>query len=214
MKILQIIPYFYPAWAYGGPVRVAYELAKKLVELGHSVTVYTTDANDEKRRIRDTRGIKDINGIKIKYFKNLRNSVAHKHHLFISPAMILTVRKELHGFDIIHLHDYRTFQNIVVHCYAKKYGIPYILQAHGSVLPFFQKQKPKKIFDVLWGYKILKNASKVIALTKTEAEQYNKMGVDEDKIEIVPNGIDLSEYEDLPKRGVFRKKYLKASICL
>jgi glycosyltransferase involved in cell wall biosynthesis len=33
------------------------------------------------------------------------------------------------------------------------------------------------------------------------------MGVSEDKIEIVPNGIDLAEFENLPQRGEFRKKY-------
>ncbi len=37
-------------------------------------------------------------------------------------------------------------------------------------------------------------------------EGYRK-GVDEYKIEIVPNGIDLSEYENLPDKGIFRKKY-------
>ena len=206
MKILQIIPYF--AWAYGGPVRVVYDLAKKLVERGHSVTVYTTDANDEKSSFLDIiNKIKNINGIKIKYFKNMSNSVAHKHHLFISPAMILTVRRELRGFDVIHIHDYRTFQNIVVHRYANKYEIPYVIQTHGSVLPFFQKQGLKKIFDLFFGYRILRDASKVIALTNTEAEQYKRMGVDEDKIEIVPNGIDLSEYENLPEKGEFRRKY-------
>ena len=33
------------------------------------------------------------------------------------------------------------------------------------------------------------------------------MGLPENKIEIIPNGIDLSEYETLPERGKFRKKY-------
>jgi len=115
--------------------------------------------------------------------------------------------KGIQNFDVIHLHDSRCFQGIIAHHYARKYNIPYVLQAHGAVLPFFQKQQLKKIFDIVIGYKILKDASRVIALTKTEAEQYKKMGVDENKIEIVPNGIDLSEYENLPDRGVFRRKY-------
>ena len=33
------------------------------------------------------------------------------------------------------------------------------------------------------------------------------MGVDENKIEIIPNGIDLSEYQKLPPKGSFKKKY-------
>ena len=65
-----------------------------------------------------------------------------------------------------------------------------------------------KVFDLFFGYKILKDASKIIAVTKIEVEQYEKMDVDEDKIEIVPNGIDMSEYDNLPKKGKFRRKYL------
>ena len=33
------------------------------------------------------------------------------------------------------------------------------------------------------------------------------MGMDENQIEIVPNGIYLSEYEKLPDKGIFRNKY-------
>jgi len=40
-----------------------------------------------------------------------------------------------------------------------------------------------------------------------EAEQYKSMGVSENKIEIVPNGIDPSEFESLPQRGDFRRKW-------
>ena len=53
----------------------------------------------------------------------------------------------------------------------------------------------------------MRGASKVIALTKTEVEQYKKMGVDKNKIEIVPNGIDLSGYDNLPEKGEFRRRY-------
>ena len=44
MKILQVLPYFVPAWDYGGPVPVAYRFSENLVKRGHEVTVFTTDA--------------------------------------------------------------------------------------------------------------------------------------------------------------------------
>ena len=40
MHIAFVIPYFYPAWQYGGPPRVAYELARELVRREHKVTVF------------------------------------------------------------------------------------------------------------------------------------------------------------------------------
>ena len=105
------------------------------------------------------------------------------------------------------MHNFRSYQNNIVSRSAFKNNIPYVVQAHGSVLPFFEKQNLKKLYDFVWGHKILKDASKLIAVTKAEKDQYIKRGLSEDKIEIIPNGIDVSEYETLPERGRFRKKY-------
>ena len=57
-----------------------------------------------------------------------------------------------------------------------------------------------------FGYRFLRDASKVITLSQTEAEQYRVMGVPEEKIAVIPNGIDLSEYDDLPPKNSFKKK--------
>ena len=205
MNILQIIPYFLPAWSYGGPLQVAYRLSKEMVKRGHGVTVYTTDTLDANSRIEKKE--ETIDGIKVKRFKNLSNILAYKHNIFLSPGMLPTTSKELNGFDIIHMHEYRTIQNVIVHHYAKKYGIPYVLQAHGSIPRIMVKQRLKRMYDTTWGYKVLKDAAKVIALTETEAASYRSMGVREDKVKIVPNGIDSSEFENLPERGEFRRKY-------
>ena len=65
----------------------------------------------------------------------------------------------------------------------------------------------KNIFDKVFGFKILYGASKVFALTEVEKEQYLKMGVEEDRIEIVPLGINIEEYSNLPEGGIFREKF-------
>ncbi|GBL19513.1 hypothetical protein EMGBS3_12190 [Anaerolineaceae bacterium] len=50
MRILHVIPYFYPAWAYGGTCRAAWELARASVRQGLQVEVFTTDALDAQQR--------------------------------------------------------------------------------------------------------------------------------------------------------------------
>ena len=116
-------------------------------------------------------------------------------------------KEEVGKFDVIHLHEYRTFQNVVVSHYAKKCGVSYLLQAHGSLPREIQKKGLKRMFDAAFGYNLLRDASKAIALNQREVEQYQAMGLPEDKIEILPNGIDSSEIGDLPPKGCFRKKY-------
>ena len=210
MKILQVVPYFFVDWAggrEGNPVETVYGLSKALTKRGHQITIYTTDALSKGRRLKYRTETLNMHGIRVCEFKSLGGKLGQRYPIHISPAMIPMMAKQTAIFDIIHLHEYRTFQNIVAHHYAQKYGVPYVLQAHGSLTTFFQKGWLKRTFDTVWGYRILKDASRVIAVTKTEAEQYKSMGIRGDKIEIIPHGIDLSEFDNLPKKGEFRRKY-------
>lgn len=205
MKILQVIPYFVPAFECGGPVAVSYNIAKALVKKGHNVTVYTTNTLGAKGEI--DRKFEIIDGIHIKRFSNLYNSMAYRSRLFFTPTMFFEIKEEMKSFDIIHMHEYRTFQNIVVHHYARKYKIPYILQAHGSLPADSPKKRLKQAYDYSCGYKILRHSSKLLALTPKEVGQYQNMGITVDKITTIPNGIDLTEFQNLPARGIFRNKY-------
>lgn len=206
MKILQVTNFFKPSWDGGGPTKVCYDISKELVKNGHDVTVYTTDGFKSKLNV-ETNKCLDVDGIKTYYFKNISRYLARTLVLPIPYYLPMIAKRKLNEFDVIHIHEYRIVSAIVIHHYAKKYNVPYILQGHGSVLPTFERQKLKKIFDILFGYRILKDASKLIALTDAQVKQYIKMGVDKEKIEVVPNGIDWSEFASLPEKGQFRKKY-------
>jgi glycosyltransferase involved in cell wall biosynthesis len=117
------------------------------------------------------------------------------------------LRKEIKNFDIIHIHEHRTPLAVFVHYYAKKYDIPYVLQSHGSVLKIMRMDKLKTLFDKIFGYAILRDASKLIAVSNFEVDQYKQMNVPEEKITVIPNGIDLDSFKNLPPKGTFREKF-------
>jgi len=195
MNVLHVIPYFNPK--RGGDVNVCCMVAKELANKGNNVTIITTDYEFDKEY---ASSIKKVNIIPFRCFVNLS--------LFlISPSMINWLKKNLADFDVIHLHDFRTFQNILIWHYAKKYNIPYIIQAHGDLPYAGIKNRRKRAFDEMFGYPILNNASGLIALTATELEEYINMGAKKENIVIIPNGVDLSGFEILPKKGEFRKKF-------
>jgi glycosyltransferase involved in cell wall biosynthesis len=202
MRILQVISTFYPALAFGGPVKVAYDICTELAKRGHEVEVFTTNAYDQTYNFKPKFREQIMNGFKVTYFKN----ILRYSNLFISPEMIVELRKKLKEFDVVHTHFGRQAYDVVVGLFASRYGVPYVLQAHGSI-PRIEKRFRQCLYDAVFGYRILKNASKVIALSRVEAEQYMAMGVPDEKIAIIPNGIDLSEYAVLPSKGVFRKKF-------
>ncbi|MEM2930966.1 MAG: glycosyltransferase [Thermoproteota archaeon] len=206
MKILQVVPYFPPAYAFGGPVKIAYQISRELMKRGHEVVVYTSDVKNFNSRI-DGNYANELEGIKVYHFRNISMTLVRKLKLFITPQLVSRLKKDVRNFDIVHLHEYRTFQNVIIHYYTKRHGVPYILQAHGSIPRIGSWKKLKWIYDVLFGHILLRDASRVIALNSFEAEQYRAMGVSEEKIAIIPNGIDLSEYADLPPKGSFKSKY-------
>lgn len=195
MKILQVVPFLSPE--HGGSSTVPYHLSRELSKRGHEVTIFTSDYKVSQE------WIESLHQVKVYPFKTMLSWAK----FYVTPSIMKHVRKEIKHFDLIHMHNYRSFQNIVVHHYAKKHGVPYVLQAHGSLPRIMAKQKLKWIYDMFFEYRLLRDASKVIALTEMEAQQYRDMGSPEEKIEVIPNGIDLSEYNDLPERGAFKRKY-------
>ncbi len=195
MKILQVVPFFSPE--YGGSAVVPYYLAKELVKKGHEVDVFTSDYRLSQE------WIKSLRKVRVCSFRTWFRG----QQFYVTPGLIKQLRKDIRRYDVIHMHNHRSFQNIVLHHYATKHNVPYVLQAHGSLPRIMAKQRLKIIYDVFFGYRLLRDASKVIALSRMEAEQYKSAGVLEEKIAIIPNGIDLSEYANLPPRGAFRKKF-------
>lgn len=204
MKILQVTNFFKPSFEAGGVARVAYSISKCLIKQGHNVTVFTTNRSLIDIDVETNKPL-DVEGMKVYYFENLRKYFSVK----IPPIpyyLPFIVNKKIKDFDIIHIHEHRTLLAIIVHHYAKKYDVPYVIQPHGSVLPFFQKQGLKKVFDCIFGNRILNDASKVIAVSNTEVEQYVKINVPNEKITIVPNGLDNDAFNNLPENGTFRTK--------
>jgi len=199
MRILQVIPVF--SASFGGPVTVVRSISKELAKR-HEVTIYTTTAVDKRHNFRSSAFEVVSDGCHVNYFP--RVSVFGGFN--VSPTMARALKQSLRKYDVVHLHSWRHFQDLAVHHYARKCRVPYVLQTHGSLPRIMAGRRLKWIYDGLFGYRLLRDASKVIALSQTEAEQYMSMEVPEDKIEVIPNGIDLSEYSKLPPKGSFKKK--------
>ena len=212
MRILQAYSKFYPASASGGTVKLAYEICKELVIKQHEVTFYTSDAVDRNTKMKDTDLPTDVNGITVYYAKSLCYSQAWKYKIFIMPQLINIAKKEIQGFDVIHLHECRGFLPTVIHHYAKKYGVPYILDTHGS-LPRFAGGKRgvkwllKWLFDVVFGLQILRDADKCVAETELGVNEYEEFGIDKGKIALIPPPFDTEAFSKLPPYGLFCSRY-------
>jgi len=207
LKVLQVVPYFHPAWAYGGIPRVAYELSRELVGKGHDVTVYTTDVLDRHSRCADSGKEVSVAGIRARYFRNLSNSLAYDHQLFLPTGLCGVLRRSIRDFDILHLHGHRHLLNSAAHFYAVRCGKPYVLSGHGTVVRIERRVRAKRLFDKVLGDRVLRDAVRLVAVSEHEVGQYREMGADAKKVELIYNGIDVEAYGSLPERGGFRARY-------
>jgi len=204
MKILQVYQIFNPQVA-SGAAKVAFEISKELVERGHEVVFCASDMRDKFTR--GAYGFEITDGIAVRRFKTICPFLAKKLKIYITPKLNVLSSHFFGRFDVVHLHGYRSYQNIMCYLHCKRESTPYIVQAHGTLPASMAYKEFKLIYDKLFGCKLLRDASKVIALSHMEAGQYRDMGVPDGKIEIIPNGIDLSEYSDLPPKGSFKRKF-------
>jgi glycosyltransferase involved in cell wall biosynthesis len=200
MKILHVFDFFSPPG--GGTIDVIHKLSRALAEKDHEVTIYASDYK------LDQAYIDSLPGVKVFTF----HCIFSLGSFYIMPGIIKEAKNGLKNYDIIHLHCYRSFQNIVIRHYARKYGVPYIIDSHGS-LPRIAagEAKPKWLlrwlYDVVFGYRILEDAAGVIAENKFGLKEYESFGRKIKKAAIIPYFFATDDFAKLPPKGQFRKRF-------
>jgi len=206
MKVLQVISSFPPAYDYGGPPRSAHNLSKALVERGHDVTVFTTDALDAEQRVTITTNPETQDGIETFRFKNISNALSWKN-IPLAPGMMSGLFRKANHFDVVHTHEYRSFHTLFSHLVSQAYDIPHVLQPRGSI-PRFEESKLKSSFDKIAGQKIAYDADRIIASSHSESSQFDQVVPELRSADIshIPNGIEIEDYTELPTTGKFRRR--------
>jgi len=219
MKILFVQNRFYPA--IGGAERHTYLLSKYLAKKGHEVTVYTTTSLSKD----------DVLSIALSppFFVKLKIKANLPKEEFIEiftvkrfdmrlrfwsfnwiPEMFKKLKATAHEFDIIHAHGYHISSSLAGCYYAKKCKKPFILTAHDLIIPDdlpTDAKLFKKIYDKTFGRYLLKNSTRLIALTEDQIQQYAERGGDVSKIRIIPNGIELDKYRNAKTNPDIIAKY-------
>ena len=205
MRILHVTPYYYPAIKYGGPVQSIHSLNKYLVKRGIEVDVYTTNAGIEEKSSISDNYWNNLDNVKIKYF----NFLGYDQYN-LSPFLLVQLLKNVIQYDLIHVSlvwNFTVFSASIASILRKK---PYIISPRGTLNyeAINIKSRNKKFFYFkLIAQHYLKRASAIHFTTEDEKENVlNHLKLNNRNF-IVPNGIDIEEYKQLPQAGSFKKKY-------
>lgn len=165
-----------------GVGEVCYNLALELEKRGHTIKIFATSNFGENEKIR-SRNIEVYRYKKAFKFQNTDISLA----LFKEPLK--------HEIDVIHLQGTPFPGPIAGYIYAKKKRKPFVLSYHGDLVMEGSILKRIATFALSkYSYKIL-NEAKIITAVSTEYVNQSKILKRYiNKIKIIPNGINLSEY--------------------
>lgn len=202
LKIAQVTPYYYPS--VGGVAGVCQYLSEELVKLGHKVDVITARRDHKGRPKLNAPKYEVINGVNIFRYKSLINI----GHMSFFPSLIIHLISK--KYDVVHFHSYRHPLCDISALLGKIKSSVTILHGHG---PFFEtneisgtKQKIYDIYDKFAYYILFKLTDKVIALNNYEKNRYIDIGVNSQKIIVIPNAANADCFKFIDST-VIRNKY-------
>jgi glycosyltransferase involved in cell wall biosynthesis len=203
VRILQVTPYFAPAWAYGGPPRVMYDYATGLVARGNEVDVFTTDVLDESARA--TPRVETVDGVSVRRFPNLSNELAWRTKKYLPPALPAALMRAAPRYDVLHVTDTRTVVAASAHLASTARRRPLVVSAFGS-LPRSAgvRGAVKDAYDVAFVRPMLRRSPLLLAQTSHEAALYEQLGGRGDSIQLAP--LPLPPVT-VPRRGAFRARH-------
>jgi glycosyltransferase involved in cell wall biosynthesis len=202
MRILHVTLAYEPAWHLGGIVRAVSQLCRGMTHLGHQVTVYSTDSGLDHRMEVSTQQPMELGGVKVYYF-NTEYSLKYGY----SPSLAKACRANLKHFDIIHLASPWSYPGITAGRAARRQRIPYVMSPHGSLSIQNQGLKTwkKLVYLNLVEGANLRGAAAIHYTTEIEKQENIYIGIKVPSF-IVPNGVDISEFDNPPDKGEARKE--------
>ncbi len=205
MKILMLT-WEYPPRIVGGIARVVHDLSKRLIKDGHEVTVVTYRDNASVPEYENDKG---VNVYRVdNYMIHPNNFIDWIMQLnFNMMAKATEIINKEGGFDVIHAHDWLV-------TYAAKslknaYDIPIVATIHATEAgrnSGIHDDTQRYINDTEW--LLTYEATEVIVNSNYMKNELQRLfGLPFDKINVIPNGINLNNFVGIERDYDFRRQY-------
>lgn len=201
MKILVVTPYL--GATYGGTSKVVTELVQRVGELGVTVDLIATNANDSDNLDVPLNVWIDKECYRVQYF-----SCWHRHDLIISPSLITWLFNHVIDYSLVHTHTMFSPLLSATHYISKFHQIPYIMTPHGMLEPWALSYKAwkKRFYYALFEKPALQLSNAIQVLATGEENSVKSLNLKQPVV-IVPNGIDRQEFESLSETEIFYQQF-------
>lgn len=186
MNLVVVIPYFYPAYIYGGPIFAAYNLCKKVAENGVNVDVITTNINGKKKLDVIPNVFISQSGLKVKYYNQ---------YLFpyFSHKMIFGLANDIKNADVVHIQSIYSLSTVLALFHSFLQNKAVLISPRGSLSPWSFKHRG--LLKRLWIKILIKpfiKCSHWHATSQKEIRDIQKFFPNAD-IVLVSDGVSIEE---------------------
>ena len=206
MKIALVCPASLPATQFGGIVFLAVDLAREISEMGHNVTIYTTDLDFSNGPNKFNKKLPRIEKFE-KFLINRTHTWFSLKLFFINTSMSKEIENDKP--DIIHTIGLRSFQSIIAWRVSKKLNIPLVVSDQGGLTTHPFLDESGFFFKTLYKIqdffirKIINDASVISVANEYEQKIFSNLNK-KSRIKIIRNGINLKK---LVSKHNFKEKY-------
>ena len=204
MKILMLT-WEYPPRVVGGISRVVYDLLHRLIKDGHEVTVVTY-RDGEVPYYEDDKGVKvyRVDNYMIQP-NNFIDWILQLNFNMVERASQIIA--EQGKFDVIHAHDWLVAN--AAKTLKHSFDIPIVATIHATEAgrnSGIREPNQKYINDTEW--MLTYEANEVIVNSNyMKSEVQRLFGLPFEKINVVPNGVNLNKFTGMDRDYSFRRKY-------
>ncbi len=201
MKILHVIADLAPR--YGGPSKACWEMAMAVAQLGHQVSIYTTNQDGPGTLPVPTDRPVWREGVEVRYFP-----IQPPRFWGTSLPLARALRPAIRSVDLVHVHNLYLFHDLVSTRYCRISGVPYLVQPHGTLDPFIYRRHRGRKRIMEWGFqnRAIREAAAILFTTSEERELAAPFTCGTPGV-VVPLGINFEEFAVLPEPGSFRRRY-------
>lgn len=187
MRILHVVPSYYPAVRYGGPIYSVHGLATASAAAGHDVDVFTTNADGPHALDVPTDRWVDVEGVRVRYFAR-----TWPLRLFRAPEMARAALAMLGDYDVVHIHAVFLWPIFTMARACRRAGVPYILSPRGMLVKQLFAARSglvKRLWMRLFDRRTLEQAAALHLTAQAEREELVAFGYCLPPLAVIPNGV-------------------------
>lgn len=162
-----------------------------LVELGHKVTVFTTNVDGDSSLPEKYSENYCLDGVTVNYY---RCGIGRR--LYRSPDLAAALTNTISKFDVVHLHSVFLWPTFKAARLACKSNVPYVVSPRGMLVSELIRKRGK-IRKSLWiaivENRTLERAAMVHVTSSLEQERLKEFDFRLRKVVVVPNGVFIPE---------------------